>query len=91
MEFEWLKDELKGNYLLCLSRYRSLFFRGTLSLEENGCRFWQPFPRGEAQEICGDLESAQRCCEATVNLAIMRNLSTPWPDMNPKQKPAVTG
>ena len=57
MKFEWLKDEVKGNYLLCLTGYRSLFFRGTLSPEDNGKRFWQPFPKGESREI-GDLDTA---------------------------------
>ena len=58
MEFQWLKDDLKDNYLLCIAANRGLFFRGTLSAEHNGKRLWQPFPNGEPSEIYGDLKSA---------------------------------
>ncbi len=66
MKFEWLKDDLKGNHLLCLAGERSLFFRGTLLSEDRGRRFWEPFPKGERQEVSGDLKSAQRRCEVMV-------------------------
>jgi hypothetical protein len=66
MKFEWLNDGLKGNHLLCVVQYRSVFFRGTLSSEYNGKRLWRPFPNGDPQEIYGDLLSAQRYCEAMV-------------------------
>jgi hypothetical protein len=66
MKFEWLKDDLKDNHLLCIATNRSLFFRGTLSPECNGKRWWQPFPEGEPQEVYGDLPRAQRHCEAMV-------------------------
>ena len=66
MEFQWLKDDLKDNYLLCVSTNRSLFFRGTLSAEHNGKRLWQPFPKGKPQEVYGDLKSAQHQCEAMI-------------------------
>ncbi|SEL27012.1 hypothetical protein SAMN05216387_107138 [Nitrosovibrio tenuis] len=63
MKFQWLKDDLKDNHLLCIATNRSLFFRGTLSPEFEGKRLWQPFPKGEPQEVHGDLVSAQRRCE----------------------------
>lgn len=66
MQFEWLRDDLKDNHLLCLRRDRSVFFRGTLSPEDNGKRFWKPFPTGEPQEVCGNLQAAKRRCEAMV-------------------------
>jgi hypothetical protein len=66
MKFEWLKDAPTGNYLLCVAQHRSAFFRGTLSPEYNGKRLWRPFPNGDPQEVCGDLQRAQRCCEAMV-------------------------
>jgi hypothetical protein len=66
MKFEWLLDDLKGNHLLCLKRDRSSFFRGTLSPECHGKRFWQPFPEGEPHEVSADLQTAQRQCEAMV-------------------------
>ena len=69
MKFEWLKDDVKGNYLLCIAGYRSLFFRGTLSREHNGKRFWQPFPKGEPREVYGDLMRAQRHCETMCSVA----------------------
>jgi hypothetical protein len=66
MKFEWLKDDPTGNYLLCVVQYRSTFFRGKLSPEYNGKRLWRPFPNGDPREVDGDLQSAQRYCEATV-------------------------
>jgi hypothetical protein len=66
MKFEWLKDDLKDNHLLCVAGYRSVFFRGTLSQEYNGKRLWRPFPNGDPQEVYGDLQRAQRYCEAMV-------------------------
>ena len=70
MKFQWLKDDLKGNHLLCLEGHRSLFFRGMLCAKDNGRRLWQPFPKGEPLEVYGDLESAQRCCEAMVRASV---------------------
>jgi hypothetical protein len=67
MKFQWLKDDLKDNHLLCIATNRSLFFRGTLSAEYNGKRLWRSFPKGEPQEVYGDLESAQRQCEITLS------------------------
>lgn len=66
MKFEWLLDDLKDNHLLCIKRDRASFFRGTLSPEVNGRRFWRPFPEAEPQEVCGDLQVAKRHCEAMV-------------------------
>lgn len=67
MKFDWLRDDLKGSHLLCLVEHRSLFFRGTLSAEKGGKRFWQPFPEGELKEVSADLKSAQRQCEEMVS------------------------
>jgi hypothetical protein len=67
MKFEWLRDDRKGNHLLCLAEQRSLFFRGTLSSERGGKRLWQPFPEGELQEVSADLKKAQRQCEEIVS------------------------
>lgn len=66
MFFEWLLDDLKGNHILCLTRERCLFLRGTLSPEGNGKRLWQPFPDGEPTEVCGNLEIARHQCEEMV-------------------------
>lgn len=63
MKFEWLRDEVKDHHLLCLAEHRSLFFRGTLSAEKEGKRFWQAFPSGELREVSPDLKRAQRQCE----------------------------
>ena len=67
MKFQWLKDDLKDNHLLCVTADRCLFFRGTLSAEDNGKRLWRPFPEGEPQEVHGDLESARRQCEVMLS------------------------
>ena len=68
MEFKWLEDP-QGNYLLCLIRDRCLFSCGRLSPEDKGVRFWHPFPKGEPQEVCGDLEIAQYYCEMMARLS----------------------
>jgi DNA-directed RNA polymerase subunit N (RpoN/RPB10) len=68
MQFEWLEDP-QDNHLLCLLRERCLFSCGTLSPEDNGIRIWNPFPEGEPQEVCGDLEVARYCCEIMTRLS----------------------
>jgi hypothetical protein len=75
MKFEWLCDDLKGNHLLCRVEHRSLFFRGTLSPVKGGKRLWQPFPKGELQEVSADLKSAQRQCEEIVSSAASADIN----------------
>jgi hypothetical protein len=67
MQFEWLLDEVKGHHLLCVQRERSVFLCGTLSREDDGRRFWQPFSAGAScEEVYGDLQTAKRQCETIV-------------------------
>lgn len=75
MKFEWLQDEVNDTHFLCLKRDRGLFFRGKLSGEISGRRFWYPFPEGEPKEVPGDLQIARRRCESMVQELAVQELA----------------